>query len=425
MANKPQLPAQSKMLVQKHAYVFAPTATGDSALAGELTLTPQGCEFRYASSWYEAQWGYALDPINLPLSPSPHLTPPGSEVFGVFNDATPDSWGERILLLQHQAIPRNIIEKLLRLSGAGVGGITFSLSRTRAKNAPPLPDIALLETLASAIANIDQQTAIPDDILKLISPGSSMGGARPKITLADEHNSPWIVKFSRESDLINYPIAEYATMGLMAKAGITTSEIALQSLSERNVCYMNRRFDREANKGIHFISAHALFNLTKVRSYHNAADDPASYIALARILRKISAVPKDDCAQLFRRMVFNILIGNTDDHALNHAMLYHVSARTWRLSPAYDVLPIISSQGEQSMGVGTQGRASNLSNALSLPDAFGLQQNEAITIAQQVIASLTHWREHFTQCGASAIDVQLLNKVIERNLQQAMAELAN
>lgn len=413
-----------KMPIQKSAYVFAPTPSGESALAGELALTPRGCEFRYALTWHQAEWGYALDPINLPLSPAPHIAPHGSEIFGVFSDATPDSWGERILLLQHQAIPRNIIEKLLRLSGSGVGGIKFSLSRARAKTAAPLPSITLLETLAAAVADIDQHAAVPEDILKLISPGSSMGGARPKITLTDEQGNLWIVKFSRETDLIHYPIAEYATMNLMTKAGIATSEIALHNLGEHNACYMNRRFDQAPHRGIHFISAHALFNLTRVRSYSNAADDPASYIALARILRKISAAPKDDCAQLFRRMVFNILIGNTDDHALNHALLYDVSARKWRLSPAYDVLPIINNQGEQSLGVGTQGRASSLANALSLPDAFGLHKSDALDIAQQVMACLSQWREYFSQCGASARDLQLISRVIDGNLQQAAVELA-
>jgi serine/threonine-protein kinase HipA len=411
--------------LQMSAYVFAPDPDGQPVLAGELQLSGAGGEFRYAESWLTLPWAYPLDPENLPLTPTRFRTTTRDKVFGVFLDATPDSWGERVLLLQHTSRPGNVIEKLLRLSGAGVGGIQYSLSRTRPKVAKELPSIRLLNDLEAAAQDVDGRDVVPEATLALIAPGSSMGGARPKVTIVDEEGSAWIAKFSRANDTINNPVVEYATMSLMAKAGIEVPEIRAKSIGSHGDCFLIKRFDREQGPGIHFISAHALFNVERLRDYGDATKDPASYVALARILLKRSAKPKEDCEQLFRRMVFNIIIGNTDDHARNHAMLFDVVRGEWRLSPAYDVLPIVGSQGEQSLAVGLYGRRSSVENALSVAREFGLKPSEASAIVHQVIRVIEGYDAHFTKCGVSGSDMQILRRVLDDNLACARAQLGS
>lgn len=400
------------------AYVFAPDAAGESVLAGELSLSGHGGLFLYADDWLSREDAYPLDPVNLPLAARPYVTRLRTEVHGVFLDAAPDSWGERVTLLKHKSLPRNVIEKLIRLSGTGVGGVQFSLSRTRPKAPQPLPTIASLDKLEEGAMAVDGRGDVPDDLLRLLAPGSSMGGARPKVTLLDESGHAWIAKFSRVDDLVDYPLVEFATMTLMAKAGINVPEVQIKKVAPDRHCYMIRRFDRVPGHGIHFISANALFNVDRIRSFGSAVDDPASYVALARILFKRASDPTTQAAQLFRRMVFNILVGNTDDHARNHAMLFDVATRTWALSPAYDVLPIVRGERQQSLAVGVMGRTGSIENAMSVCREFGLREAEAADIVDAVRDSLMNWRNHFADAGVRPTDRDLIGQVIDRNLAE-------
>lgn len=407
----------------QQAYVFAPSPEGKPVLAGTMKITPKGGEFAYSESWYNTQWAYALDPINLPLSLKTFVTTNRKKVFGVFLDAAPDAWGERVQLMAHQSVPKNELEKLIRLSGSGVGGIEFSLAQSRPKKPKPLPSIELLDNLSNVVEKIAENEELSGEALQLIEPGSSMGGARPKITLTDEVGHAWLIKFSRADDIISYPRVEYASMSLLAKTGVSVPEVKLRQISSGKDCYLIKRFDREAGSGIHFISANALFNVDRLRVYEDSRNDPAGYIALARILRKISAAPGQDCIELYRRMIYSIIIGGTDDHARNHAVLFTVSNGQWRLSPAYDVLPIVNSQGEQSMGVGLFGRKSSIENALSAAADFGIKQSESYQIVNDIINVLSGWRSHFQASGVGPGDMQVLCKIIEGNLEEAKRQV--
>lgn len=409
----------------KQAYVFACNPSGQPCLVGTMKISPRGGEFQYSDSWYHQPWAYALDPVNLPLSLKTYTTTNRKRVFGVLLDAAPDAWGERVQLMAHESSPKNELEKLIRLSGTGVGSIEFSLSQTRPKKPKPLPNIELLDALSEAVEHIAENSALSKEELRLVEPGSSMGGARPKITLTDEEGYAWLVKFSRGDDVISYPKVEYASMSLLAATGVNVPEVRLKRISNGKYCYLIKRFDKEKNTGIHFISANALFNVDRLRIYDDSRADPAGYIALARILRKISAQPNSDCIELFKRMVYSILIGGTDDHARNHAMIFNVSTGQWRLSPAYDVLPIVGSQGEQSMGVGVLGRESSIENAVSAAPDFGIHTDEALTITRELISKLSGWHAHFETAGVDAGDLQILSKIINNNLEKASRWIAN
>ena len=402
-----RLSATKGLPVYNNAYVFTLSPHGERVLVGEVKTSSLMGEFQYDSDWLDMPWAYPLDPVNLPLSPKRYRVHNLKNMFGVFSDAGPDSWGERVLLQHHRSSPRNETERLLRLSGMGVGCLQFSLSRTRPKEAPALPSIDRLLRLSTATENLLLKHQLTNDELLLLDPGSSMGGARPKVTVCDK-GEVWLVKFSRPDDLMDIPKIEYACMQLLSTLGIRVPETKLMTLGQGRSAYMIKRFDRISGHPVHFISAHSLFNTDRVRLIRDAHHDPCSYIALSRHLRSHSAHPADDCQELYARMVANVLLRNTDDHARNHAMILDISTNEWRLAPAFDVLPSLGSQGEQALGVGTYGRESTLENVLTASSAFGLSNEQALQRVNTMRAILQGWEDFFSTYGVTAADLKLL-----------------
>lgn len=396
------------------AYVFSLAKNGERMLAGEIATSSLQGEFRYSSEWLDSPDSYPLDPINLPLTLKRYHVHNLKNMFGVFSDAGPDSWGERILLQHHQSTPKNEVERLLRLSGMGVGSLQFSLSRTRPKTPQKLPTIDLLSQLSNITDHLILKHPITEAELQLLDPGSSMGGARPKVTIRDGKEE-WLVKLSRPDDIIDIPRIEYASMQMLATLGIDTPETKLMAIGQGKSAYLIKRFDRIHDRPVHFISAHSLFNTDRVRLMPDAHQDPTSYIALARHLRAHSAEPALDCQELYRRMVANVLLGNTDDHARNHAVLYDIRTGQWRLSPAYDMLPIIGSQGLQALGVGTDGRASTIANLLSASTAFGLSKDMALVSIRLLHDGMEAWENQFLQYGVCDADIAMLRLAISPN----------
>lgn len=393
------------------AYVFTLSPDGYRRLVGEIKTSRLMGEFQYDKEWLDNSSSYPLDPVNLPLSPTRYHVHNLKNMFGVFSDAGPDSWGERVLLQHHRSLPGNESERLLRLSGMGVGCLQFSLSRTRPKEPPALPGIDRLSRLSCATENLLLKHQLTNDELLLLDPGSSMGGARPKVTVCDKENV-WLVKFSRPDDLLDIPTVEYASMQLLSKLGINVPETKLIPMGQGKSAYMIKRFDRIKGRPTHFISAHSLFNTDRVRLINNAHHDPRSYIALARHLRAHSAHAVNDCQELYLRMVANIVLKNTDDHARNHAMIFDVYKHEWRLAPAFDVLPSLSSQGMQALGIGFYGRQSSVDNALTASSAFGLSNAQALACIHKIKSILLDWEDYFANCGVTSADLNLLRKVM-------------
>ena len=393
------------------AYVFTLMSDGCRRLVGEIKTSRLMGEFQYDSDWLDDPKAYPLDPVNLPLSPARYRVCNLKNMFGVFSDAGPDSWGERVLLQHHRSLPGNETERLLRLSGMGVGCLQFSLSRTRPKEVLAVPTIDRLLRLSEATENLLLKHQLTTDELLLLDPGSSMGGARPKVTVCDKEGV-WLVKFSRPDDLIDMPKVEYASMQLLSQLGIHVPETKLMPLGQGRSAYMIKRFDRETGHPIHFISAHSLFNTDRVRLMRDAHHDPRSYIALAKHLRAHSAHSIDDCHELYARMAANVLLKNTDDHARNHAMIFDVSRREWRLAPAFDVLPSLSSQGEQALGIGRYGRRSTIDNVLTASHAFGLSHEQALERIDTMNAVLLDWEHFFSKSGVTTGDLKALRVVM-------------
>jgi len=240
---------------------------------------------------------------------------------------------------------------------------------------------------------------------RLIAPGATMGGARPK-ALVNIRDEQWVIKFS-DGEPADTPLVEHATMTLAQQAGIRVATTMPVRLVHGHAVAI-RRFDRNAGTRLHCLSAAVALR---------AAAEPFGYPELAQLLRRRGVVDGDrnvaDMRELFRRMVFNILIDNTDDHEKNHALIV-TDAQQYALSPAYDVLPSGQALGFQQMRVGDQEADSTLDNALSRANLFALTAQQARREAASVAAVVARWKEHFAAAGVTAGDIGLYADQIDR-----------
>jgi len=391
------------------AYVFVDGLEAQPVICGVVQHDAEKGfgQFRYGQHYLARGDAFALDPLNLPLTDSPIATATYHGTFGVLNDAGPDSWGKRVILSLHNTQPQNPLEFLLAGSGMGVGALTFSLSRSACKPKYNKNHLSTLPLLYQASHDILKNNTITPEAKKLFEYGSSMGGARPKTTLSHQQKQ-YLVKLNAPSDLYNHVRAEHASMRMLAELGCTVANTQVHKTQNGDALLVERFDIADAQPTHHFISAHALLNRGVVnerllRSHY-------SYGFIAEWLKAQGSEPLD-AQELYTRMLFNALIGNTDDHARNHACLYSFQQQTWRLSPAYDVLPINSSK-QHSLGLGEQGRIANVENLLSQSVRFGLKNFKAKRMLSQVQELVAEWPGYFRQHGVSDGDIATLEHVI-------------
>jgi serine/threonine-protein kinase HipA len=283
----------------------------------------------------------------------------------------------------------------------------------------PLPRLESAQALSEIISKINAKEPITAIERALVASGGSFGGAKPK-ALIEIEGAQWVIKFFN-NEPIDVPLVEHATMTLCAKAGITVAETRVVLLAGENAIVV-RRFDRKGSARVHCLSAGTALRATVPTS--EAPD--MSYPHLAQLLRRAGQTTNDvnrrEMAELFRRMVFNILIDNTDDHEKNHSLLVAPKSGakraeprvSWfRLAPAYDVVPTNSGQGHHEFGIGDEGRDATLSNAMSQCQSFGLSAVEAAAEILRVIEVVDGWKEHFEACGVSPGDIDALARRID------------
>lgn len=241
---------------------------------------------------------------------------------------------------------------------------------------------------------------------RLVRPGASLGGARPK-SLVQIDGKPWVVKFSEGEDM-DTPLIEYAAMSLARLCAVDAAPTRAIELGEgraKGHAVAIQRFDRDGPARLHAISANVALR---------AAGEELGYPQLAQLMRRIA--PAHAIAgqqeQLFRRMVFNILIDNTDDHEKNHALLRQKDG-SYLLSPAFDVVPSAQGLGYQQMIVGDKGTESSLSNALSQARLFGLNKGRAAQIVGEVAAAVAQWKDHFKSRGVADRDIEQMAQYID------------
>ena len=389
---------------QLHLWLL--TLPADPVLVGELNLVraSRGVSLRYAGSWLER--GFALSE-DLPLVDEEFLPTDKETAVGAVDDARPDRWGERVIRFVDKPPRLSLLEYLYFAGDDRFGALGVSTSGTeyRPRRLGPLPALRDAARIQELIRRLQYGEAVPEQERRLLAPGVTMGGARPK-ALLDIDAEQWVVKFG-DGDATDAPLVEHAAMTLAQKAGIRVAETRPVRLAAGHAVAV-KRFDRDGDRRIHCLTAHVALR---------AAAERFGYPELAQLLRRRGVTAGDryvaDMHELFRRMVFNILIDNTDDHEKNHALLV-TDAQQYELAPAYDVLPTGQALGFQQMRVGELEADSTIANALSMAQLFELSEKQAATQVRRVARAVEGWRQHFAACGVTRRDVELLAEQIDR-----------
>jgi serine/threonine-protein kinase HipA len=397
-----------------YVYITLPSAT-EAVTAARFELTtdrigaPLG-RFVYGKSYLERSDAVPFDPVELKLTDRTYETTAMKGVFGVLRDSGPDYWGRRVIERHVGKSPLTELDYLLESSDDRAGALGFGLGPK-----PPAPKrkfnqaIALekLQAIADAIDNDEELPKEPEvaQVEELLRAGTSMGGARPKAVIEDD-NALWIAKFNRpKDDKWNNARTEYAMLVLARACGLTTAESKLASVGGRDVLLV-KRFDREkAKNGYHRSRMVSGLTLLKTEDSYQSRDE-WSYILLVEELRRVSAEAKKDATELFRRMCFNALVSNTDDHPRNHAVI--AKNQDWKLSPAYDITPtphVSEERRDLAMICGDQGRYANARNLLSQSARFLLAEGEAKRIVQNMRDAIKgKWYETCRTVGVSEKD---------------------
>lgn len=374
-------------------------------LVGTLTLVKalRGVSLRYCPAWLAG--GFALSE-DLPLRDIEFL-PERDGIAGAVDDARPDRWGERVIRYLDKPPRLSLLEYLFFAGDERFGALGVSLSESAycPRWSGPLPSLADVDELHELVRRVIHGEPVPAEQKRLLAPGA-LGGARPK-ALLEIDGRQWVLKFG-EGDAFDAPLVEHASMTLAAAAGIRVAATRAVPLARGHAVAV-QRFDRDGGRRLHALSAHVALRA--------AGEKEMGYPELALLLRRRGEVENgahlQQMQELFRRMVFNILIDNTDDHEKNHVLLVDPAGH-YALAPAFDVLPAAQALGYQQMRVGLQANDSTLDNALSEARLFGLSRDQAVAEVRRVIAVVAGWSAHFAACGVSAGDIELLAAAIDR-----------
>ena len=368
-----------------------------------LVLGGRGVALRYAESWRAA--GFPLSD-DLPLREGLFVPVEKDRAAGAVDDARPGRWGERVIR-KFEVTPRLSILEFLLFAGDdryGALGVSLRDDVYEPWARGPAPGFEQLEQMAEAVRMVLANEPVPELQRRLVRPGGTLGGARPK-SLLQMDGRQWIVKFPEVSEY-DEPLVEHATMQLAATCGIDAAPTRAIKLGHGHVVAVDR-FDRAAGARLHAVSANVLFA---------AAGEERGYPELAQLLRRLA--PADRIAgqqqQLFRRMVFNILMDNTDDHEKNHALLRQPDGR-YLLSPAFDVVPAAQGLGYQQLTVGQHGAESTLANAMSSAAQFGLRAAAARAVVREVCVAVEGWKQAFSAAGVKDADIDYLARFVDRD----------
>lgn len=352
--------------------------------------------FQYDDAWLKSTGlTISLDPDLCSFSGRQY--PGGKGIFGVFSDASPDRWGqmlmrkrERILAAKEGRKPQKLHDSDYLLGvydETRMGGIRFKLdpeseflSDDRETPTPPWATLRALEEASRQFEN--DEDALNEKWLKqLLKPGSSLGGARPKATVVDTDGQLWIAKFPSKNDENNTGAWEKTVHDLARMCGLNVPESKIETFSKLGSTFLVRRFDREGEKRIHFASAMTLLG----KSDGASAADGTGYLELAAFLKAYGARPKEDLAELWKRIVFNMAVSNTDDHLRNHAFI--LTKAGWRLSPLYDVNPVPYGD-ELALNVTADDNRISVPLAVAAAVHFGITAEQANEWAGSILTTI-------------------------------------
>lgn len=380
----------------------------------------ESASFEYDKTWLENPGRFSLEPA-LQVGPGAFHSPADTPMFGAIGDSAPDRWGRTLMRRAERrraerdgTAPRSLQEidfLLLVDDEARQGALRFAekeggpfLREEGVKRIPPLVE---LPELLSAADHVVEDKDTEEDLRLLIAPGSSLGGARPKASVIEKDGQLAIAKFPRRDDEFNTVAWEAVALALAAKAGIPVPESRVETVSNKPVILL-RRFDRVGPQRIPFLSAMSMLG-AKDR-------DTRSYLEIVDSLRQHGAAPKEDMQDLWRRIVFNILISNTDDHLRNHGFLYAGQAG-WRLSPAYDLnpVPVDIKPRILTTAIDEDDGTASLDLAMSVADYFELEKDMAKAITVQVGKAVSRWRDEAARHGVAKEEIDRMMSAFEHD----------
>lgn len=391
-------------------------------LYSEIIREKEIFSFEYSNDWLSSKYAQIIDP-DLQLYKGPQYLGNKKENFGIFLDSSPDRWG-RILMRRREAAYARLekrTEKTLFESDylLGVfdehrmGALRFKentdgpfLNDNRNFAAPPWTSLTELEKASLMIERED----IADDpeyikwLNMLIAPGSSLGGARPKASVVDETNNLWIAKFPSLSDGKDVGGWEMVVHKLAVESGLNVADAMIKKFSHKYQTFLTKRFDRIKGERIHFASAMTMLGYTDGTDFH----DGVSYLELAEFLVTNGANVNKDLEELWKRIVFNICVTNTDDHLRNHGFI--LTDRGWTLSPAYDINPNETGTGLK-LNISENDNSLDFDLALEITDYFRLKKKKAVDIIKHTKNVVSTWRNIANSFHLPKSEQELMAKV--------------
>lgn len=407
--------------MSKTIFVYENWSSQEPVLIGKLYVdNSKGKEvfsFEYDNDWLtNTEKLFMLDPT-LALYKGRQYAPLDSSLFGVFTDSAPDRWG-RVLMNRREAIlarkeerkPNKLLESDYLLGvydEARMGALRFSLVENEFLSNDEemaVPAWTSLRTLEEASRKFEEdETSFSDKWLKqLLGPGSSLGGARPKATIKDVDGSLWIAKFPSNNDSQNIGAWEKVVHDLAKLCGLNVPESKLEKFSNRGDTFLVKRFDRDGERRIHFASAMTMLGKKDGAS----GSDGTSYLDIVSFIKSNGSSPKEDLIELWKRVVFNMAVSNTDDHLRNHGFI--LDKNGWRLSPLYDVNPV-SSGNELSLNINEFDSTISKELALETAKYYGITEKDAIRYLNEIVEVVnSNWERIARGYGISRSSIETM-----------------
>jgi serine/threonine-protein kinase HipA len=397
-------------------------------LRAEYTRGKEVFSFSYSDTWLKSKYSQILDP-ELQLYSGSQYAREEKANFGLFLDSSPDRWG-RLLMKRREAAQARSEERspgtlhesdylLGVFDGHRMGALRFKedpespfLNDNIKLASPPWTSIGELEQISLKLED-DEAIDDPDYIkwlMMLVNPGSSLGGARPKAGVFDNKKRLWIAKFPSKSDNKDAGGWEMVVNDMAKSAGINVAESIIQKFSSKYHTYLTKRFDRTSSgERIHYASAMTMLGYNDGDSYNEGA----SYVEIADFLTNNGANIDNDLEELWRRIVFNIFVSNTDDHLRNHGFI--LTEKGWILSPAFDINPNEYGTG-LSLNISPDDNSLNLDVPLEVVEFFRLNKERGLKIIDHVKRSVSRWRNVANMYQLPKAEQELMANVLNKFL---------
>jgi len=379
--------------------------------------------FKFDNNWFR-QFGSLFLSADINNYPGQQYTQPGRDIFGCFSDALPDRWGRLLLNRREQILAAEERRPIRRLSSfdyligiddfSRMGGFRFKtipdgdfINCDSHLRIPPLADLRSLVAASMEIEKSEEQNRLPEKkwIQQLVHPGSSLGGARPKAGVRGTDGCLCVAKFPSRNDDYDVSLWEHLSHLLAKKAGVNAAETSVISTGEKYHALLSKRFDRTADgRRIHFASAMTLLGLMD----GSDAQTGNGYLDIVDFILQNCCDVENNLRQLYRRVAFNIAIGNTDDHFRNHGFL--LTSKGWMLSPAYDLNPTTNEY--QSLLINSSTNKSDLNLLLESSEEYMIGKDEATKIIGEVTNAIKGWRRMAASLGIAKREMELLEQIL-------------